>query len=144
MAHSPHSVTNPSPASLEAHAQGLAAGLFAHLADAEYAVTALKSANFPLGQVALVARQFQRRDYLAGVDLYDRLESVSAPLPAQQAYLYEQQLGRGQYLMLVRGTESELNRAASILSPRGIQAWQLYSLGTTPGPLGGEPDDATL
>jgi hypothetical protein len=105
-----------------------AVGFFSNLSDAEQAVTDLRSIGFPLSQITLVANNLQRRERFAGIDLRDRFDAVRWGIPAEQARLYNDRLGRGENMVMVHGTEDELNRAAPILNRRGIQDWRMYNL----------------
>jgi hypothetical protein len=107
-------------------AQRSAVGFFLNLSDAEHAVTDLRSIGFPLSQITLVANNWQRRDRFAGVDLRDRFEAARLGIPTEQARLYHDRVGRGEYMVIAHGTEDELNRAAPILNRRGIQDWRIY------------------
>ena len=86
----------------------------------------LKSVGFPLSQITLVANQFQRRDAFTGVELRDRFESARLGIPAEQARFYHDRLEHGESMVIVQGTEEELNRVASILNRRNIQDWRIY------------------
>ncbi len=88
-----------------------AIGFFRNLADAEYAVTDLRSVGFPLSQITLVADRIQRREHFAGIDLRDRFEAMRLGIPVEQARLYNDRINRGEYMVIVEGTENELNRA---------------------------------
>lgn len=103
-----------------------AVGVFPHLRDAEFAIDDLRNAGFPLSQISLVANHFQRRDRFTDIDLRDRFEAMRFGIPADQAQLYHSRLDRGDYMVIVNGTEAELHRAESILQHRGIQDWRLY------------------
>lgn len=103
-----------------------AVGFFPNLADAEHAIADLRGIGFPLSQITLVANNLQRRERFAGVDLRDRFEAARLGIPAEQARLYHDRLGRGEHMVIVHGTEDELNRAAPILNRRGIQGWRMY------------------
>lgn len=48
-------------------------------------------------------------------------------IPEEQARVYSDRLHQGHYLVIVDGTEDEINRAASILSDRGIKDWLVYN-----------------
>jgi hypothetical protein len=48
-------------------------------------------------------------------------------IPEEQARVYSDSLHQGHYLVIVDGTEDELNRAGSIFSDRGIQDWGVYN-----------------
>lgn len=103
-----------------------AVGFFPNRRDAEVAVADLRNAGFPLHQVSLVARRFEQREPFAGLDLRDRFEAMRYGIPTERARLYDQRLDRGDYLVVVNGTEDELRRAAGILNQRGIQDWSIY------------------
>jgi hypothetical protein len=44
-----------------------------------------------------------------------------------QAEIYSDRLLRGDYVVLVEGTDAEIQQAANILSQQGIQDWGIYS-----------------
>jgi hypothetical protein len=138
----PNAVAAPvtaTPAPVVASTEGIARnkyaiGYFPHRSDAERAIADLRSAGFPLDRVSLVAERFEQREPFAGLDLRDRLDSMRMGLPDERARLYNDRLARGDYLVVVNGTDEEVHRAASILSARGIQEWRVYDpteVGTT-------------
>lgn len=45
----------------------------------------------------------------------------------EQARVYSDRLHQGNYLVIVDGTEDEINRAEAIFSDRGIQDWSAYN-----------------
>ena len=51
---------------------------------------------------------------------------VGLGIPEEQARAYNQRLSRGEYLVIVDGTDDEVRRAGAILSNRGIQEWNIY------------------
>lgn len=51
---------------------------------------------------------------------------VGLGVPEERAHVYNDRLSRGEYLIFVDGTESEIQRAEAILSHRGIQEWGIY------------------
>ncbi|MBV9386620.1 MAG: signal transduction histidine kinase LytS [Chroococcidiopsidaceae cyanobacterium CP_BM_ER_R8_30] len=51
---------------------------------------------------------------------------VGLGIPEEQAKVYSNSVSRGEYLVIVDGSEEEVTRAASILSNRGIQEWGIY------------------
>jgi hypothetical protein len=48
-------------------------------------------------------------------------------IPEEQARTYSDSLNQGDYLVIVDGTDDEIQRAAGILSDRGIQNWGIYN-----------------
>lgn len=103
-----------------------AVGYFSHLRDAEQAIAALRDAGFPLSKISLVAQHFERRELFTGVELRDRFEAMRWGLPEERVRFYSDRVTRGDYVVIVSGTEDEIRQAASILSNYGIQEWQIY------------------
>lgn len=54
-------------------------------------------------------------------------------IPEEQARSYQQRLERGEYLVVVEGTEAEIQQAAAILSPQGIHEWGTFGGGPISG-----------
>ncbi len=103
-----------------------AVGIFSKRQDAEAAIADLRQAGFPLHQISLVTRHFDRREPFAGIDLQDRFDAMRYGIPSDRAEFYNNRFGRGDYLLVVHGTEAEIDRAADILNRRGIQDWNIY------------------
>lgn len=51
---------------------------------------------------------------------------VGLGIPEADAALYNERVSRGDYLVMVEGTEAEVRSAEAILSRRGIQQWGVY------------------
>lgn len=51
---------------------------------------------------------------------------VGAGIPEERARVYHDRVARGEYLLIVEGTEQEINRAEAILHNRGIQEYGVY------------------
>jgi hypothetical protein len=117
-----------------------AIGYFSNRNDAEAAIDDLRTAGFPLSQISLVHRDFGHRQPFAGINnVSDRLEAMRLGLPDARARFYHDRINRGDYVVIVNGTEDEINRAAAILSRRGIQQWETYdpSVVSSPGYVSG-------
>jgi hypothetical protein len=52
---------------------------------------------------------------------------VGLGIPEERARLYNERVSQGDYLVMVDGTEAEVQRAESVLSQQGIQEWGIYS-----------------
>jgi hypothetical protein len=64
---------------------------------------------------------------------------VGLGIPEERAKVYNERVTRGQYLVLVNGTDAELARAETILRQGGIEEYEVYDApetvaGVTPGP----------
>lgn len=53
---------------------------------------------------------------------------MSLEISEEQAKVYSERVSRGEYLVIVDGTEAEIRRAEGILSSRGIQEWGIYNV----------------
>jgi hypothetical protein len=51
---------------------------------------------------------------------------VGLGIPEERARVYNDRLSRGDYLVILDGTDDEIRRAEAILSNRGIQEWGIY------------------
>ncbi len=52
---------------------------------------------------------------------------VGLGIPEDRAKVYNDRVSRGDYLLIVDGSEDEVRRAETILSHRGIQEWGVYN-----------------
>ena len=121
-----HSATSTHSATPAVHGHKQAVGIFRNRQEAESAIADLRHAGFPLNQITLVSRHFDRREPFAGVDLHDRFDAASYHLPTERERYYHDQFNQGSYLVIVRGSEDEIRRAQAALSTRGIQNWEVY------------------
>jgi len=99
---------------------------FADGQDVEAAIRLLHQAGFPLSQVAVITRQINRWESLAGLDLRDRFETARYGVPADQAQQYDAYLDHGEILLIISGSEQDVQRAMEILGPYGVTAWNVY------------------
>ncbi len=54
-------------------------------------------------------------------------------IPEERTHVYTNRVHRGDYLMMVEGTDKELAHAESVLRHRGIQEWEIYNAPHTDG-----------
>ncbi len=47
-------------------------------------------------------------------------------IPEERAGIYSDRVSRGDYLVMVQGTDEEIAKAQQILSARGVQDWETY------------------
>lgn len=169
-----------------------AVGVFPNRQTAETALTELQSANFPMGQVSVIAKQAEGEE-VSGVGVSDRvggqtvdptntatdiastsaaaavlagLTSLAIPgigailavgsavaalaatvagegiaaaatgrvvkalqsmgIPQNKAETYSDRLIQGRYVVLVEGSDPEIDRAAQVFGDRGVQEWGVY------------------
>lgn len=174
--------------------QHRALGVFSNRSETEAALEQLRDAGFPMNKVSLIARDPDRDDEIAGVDVKDPVGNkadegaatgavtggalggitgllvglgalaipgvgpimlagagatalattlagtaigaaaggligalVGMGIPEDRARIYSERVARGDYLVMVDGTEEEIRRAENILAGRGIQEWGVYN-----------------
>lgn len=56
---------------------------------------------------------------------------VGMGIPEDRAKVYGDRVSRGEYLVMVDGSDDEISRAEAILSHRGIQDWGIYDSGSS-------------
>jgi hypothetical protein len=56
---------------------------------------------------------------------------VGLGIPEERARVYNERVSRGGYLVMVDGSEADIQRAATVLSRRGIQDWGIYNAPNT-------------
>ncbi|BAU05351.1 general stress protein [Fischerella sp. NIES-3754] len=107
-----------------------AIGYFSRLEDAEAAINDLRAAGFPLSQISLIHRDWSRRDRFAGVTLRDRFDdaihNLKLRLPDHRARFYNERFHNGDYVVVVSGTDADIQHAAAILNCHGIQQWEIF------------------
>jgi uncharacterized membrane protein len=103
-----------------------AIGYFSLLQDAEAAIQDLRNAGFPLRQISLIHREPVHRETFAGIHLSDRFDPTSLGLSEPHSRFYNERIYQGDYIIIVSGTEAEIQHAATILSQHGVQQWQIY------------------
>ena len=104
-----------------------AVGVFPTRGGADYALSELRDAGFPMSQVSLVVPDADRNYRFAGVNMLDRMDNYAHyGIFDDRARVYRDRLSRGNYLVLVNGTDDEIARAHAILNRRGIQEFGIY------------------
>lgn len=125
-----------------------AVGVFPHRRNADEALAELSNAGFPMSQVSLVARDYDRHARITDLDVRDRFDNTIFGFPEERVQFYNDRYTRGEYLVIVHGSEDEISRAEAILRRHSIQEWRLFDApdvafgrtgtGTHRNPLGGK------
>lgn len=105
-----------------------AVGYFSHRQEAEAAITDLRYAGFPLSQISLIHRKPLEGEAFAGINVSDRFDHQRLGLPDPRVEFYNDRIKQGDYVIVVGGTDAQIQQAASIINQQGIQEWQIYPL----------------
>ncbi|WP_017655520.1 general stress protein [Fortiea contorta] len=106
-----------------------AIGYFSHRQDAEAAITDLRYAGFPLSQISLLHKKPLEGETFVGVNTSDRLEYQRLGLEDDRAEFYNERIKQGDYVVVVEGTDTEIQQAASVINRHSIQQWQIHEPG---------------
>jgi hypothetical protein len=72
---------------------------------------------------------------------------VGLGIPEERARFYNDRIARGDYLIIVDGTDEEIRQAESILRQRGIEDWDVYNSSESnlvDNPLGGSASERSI
>jgi hypothetical protein len=174
-----------------------AVGVFHSHREAEKALSALRDSGFSMDKISILAKDVDRNEEIAGVNVQDRnqvgdrgdneaqegagigavtgtalggvggllvgLEAILIPgagpflaagtiattlagagigaaagaivgaltglgIPEEDAKAYDKQISKGNYLVIIEGTEAEIARAGSLLGNYGMEAWNVYNM----------------
>jgi hypothetical protein len=56
---------------------------------------------------------------------------IGLGIPEDRAQAYHNRVVRGEYMVIVDGTEAEIRQAESVLKSRGVRDWEVYNTPTT-------------
>ncbi|MBP5975811.1 DUF1269 domain-containing protein [Brasilonema sp. CT11] len=171
-----------------------AVGVFPSRREAEYALTELRDAGFPMNKVSIIAKDADGTGDIAGVETQERVGNkadegaaagavtgatvggitgllvglgtlaipgvgpillageiattlataaagagigaaaggllgalVGLGIPEERARIYNERVSRGDYLVIVDGTDEEIRRAETVLTNQGIQEFGIYN-----------------
>jgi hypothetical protein len=105
-----------------------AIGVFPNLPDAEAALRDLRDSGFPLSQVSLVAREYDRRNHIPGIHIHDRFDHDRFGFLGDRFRPFHDRFNRGEYLVIVDGTEDEIRRAEAIMNRHRIHDWGIFDV----------------
>ncbi|MEB3279635.1 MAG: general stress protein [Lyngbya sp.] len=102
-------------------------GIFSTREQAEYALTELKNADFPMNHVSVVAHDADQMHRIPDINRMNRVDNYAGlGIFEDRAKRYHDHVGQGHYLVIVRGTDNDLRQVQSILNRQGIQEFGIY------------------
>ncbi|MCF2151226.1 hypothetical protein IQ276_033390 [Desmonostoc muscorum LEGE 12446] len=99
---------------------------FDRIDHAEAAINDMLVVGFPVSQISLISKDFPQLIGSTGVILSDRFDAVRLGIPDEWARFYNEQIEQGNYILIVSGTDNELDPASLILGKYGVQECQIY------------------
>ncbi|MEH1958684.1 MAG: hypothetical protein V7L05_02025 [Nostoc sp.] len=103
-----------------------AVSYFNHIDNVEAAINDMYAAGLPVNQISLICKDFSQFKGSTGVNLNERFDAMRLGIVDEWARFYNEQIDQGKYILIVSGTDNELDHASSILSNYGVQECQIY------------------
>jgi Putative regulator of cell autolysis len=114
---------NP-PVNVNGNKQGI--GVFSNPRNLEQAITDLRNTGFPLRRISLVSNQFKPEAF-TDIEVRDRFDDMGYGIPVEHTKIYHDRLDLGDSVVIVSGTEDEVQRAAPIFRNHKIEQWHVYN-----------------
>ncbi|MHC5935805.1 general stress protein [Nostoc sp.] len=99
---------------------------FNHIDNVEAAINDMYAASLSVNQISLICKDFSQFRGSTGVNLSERFDAMRLGIVDEWARFYNEQIDQGNYILIVSGTDNELDHASSILSNYGVQECQIY------------------
>ncbi|MBE9205911.1 hypothetical protein IQ244_05170 [Nostoc sp. LEGE 06077] len=99
---------------------------FNNISNVEAAIHDIRVAGFPASQISLICQDFSQLLGSTDVTLSDRFDAMRLGMADEWARFYNEQIEQGNYILIVSGTDNELDTSSLILSKYGVQECQIY------------------
>ncbi|MCL6749490.1 hypothetical protein KBT16_00230 [Nostoc sp. CCCryo 231-06] len=99
---------------------------FNNIDNVEAAINDIYVAGFPINQISLICKDFSQFKGSTGVNLSERFDAMRLGIPDEWARFYNEQIEQGNYILILSGTDNELDYVSSILRNCGVQEIQIY------------------
>ncbi|MEL6461658.1 MAG: hypothetical protein AAFQ91_26080 [Cyanobacteria bacterium J06621_15] len=91
------------------------------------AISAIRDTNFPMTQIYIVEKNPAPFASISSIDVKPNLENYAGlGISEERARHYEQLVERGNYLIVMSGTDNEINQANSVLQEQGIEDLSIH------------------
>ena len=100
-------------------------GTFPNLSHAKTALLKLIDTGYPLKQVTLFIDDDDRHDWFPNLTVCDRLDPSFNRLPEDRRIFFQDCFNRGQYILMLDGTDAEIFDAEIALRTEGIQGFYI-------------------
>ncbi|MBD2532438.1 hypothetical protein H6G97_23785 [Nostoc flagelliforme FACHB-838] len=99
---------------------------FNHIDNAEAAINDMRAAGFPVSQISLISKSFPQLVGSTDVVLSDRFDAMRLGIADEWVRFYNEQIEQGNYILIVSGTDNDLEPVSLILGKYGVQECQIY------------------
>ncbi|MDF5711055.1 MAG: hypothetical protein PUP90_26135 [Nostoc sp. S4] len=99
---------------------------FDNIDNVEATINDMYVAGFPTNQISLISKNFSQLIGSIDINLSDRFDAMRLGIGDEWARFYNEQIARGNYLIIISGTDNELEQASLILGNYGVEECQIY------------------
>ncbi|MEH2290159.1 general stress protein [Nostoc sp.] len=99
---------------------------FNNIENAKSAINDMYLAGFSANQMSLICKDFSQLSGLSDINLSERFDAMRLGIADDWARFYNEQITQGNYILIVSGTDNELEQASLIVSNYGVQECQIY------------------
>ena len=101
-------------------------GTFPHLPEAKNALIELIETGYPIHQVTLFINDDDRHDWFPNLKVCDALDYSFNRLPEDRRVFYQDCFKRGQYILMIDGTDEEIRDVESALRNEGFHGFYIF------------------
>jgi len=113
------------------HYHKYAVGAFPSRQEAERTITEIVDSGIPASQISVFAKDADQIGHLAGVDMKRRVDNyASLGIFEDRSKVYSDRVDRGDYIVVVGGTDSEVRRAQIVMNRWGTKDFGIYDSST--------------
>ncbi|NEU81679.1 general stress protein [Nostoc sp. UIC 10630] len=99
---------------------------FDNIDNAKAAIDDMYFAGFSANQISLVCKDFSQLIGSTDINLSERFDAMRLGIADDWARFYNEQIEQGNYILIISGTDNELEQASFIVGNYGIQEFQIY------------------
>ena len=101
-------------------------GTFPHLPEAKNALIELIETGYPIHQVTLFINDDDRHDWFPNLKVCDALDYSFNRLPENRRVFYQKCFERGQYILMIDGTDEEIRDVELALANEGFHGFYIF------------------
>jgi len=101
-------------------------GTFPHLPEAKNALIDLMKTGYSINQVTLFINDDDRHDWFPNLKVCDTLDASFNRLPEERKVFFQDCFNRGQYILMMDGTNLEIRDAEMALRTEGIHGFYIF------------------
>ncbi|QKQ74135.1 hypothetical protein [Nostoc sp. TCL240-02] len=99
---------------------------FDSIDNAKAVINDMYLAGFSANQISLICKDFSQLVGSTDINLSERFDAMRLGIADDWARFYNEQIEQGNYILIISGTDNELEHASFIVGNYGVQEFQIY------------------